>query len=212
MDDYLKICRSTSLFSALTNEEWSRLSVLLPKPTTFSADEDLMNRPPALVVLLSGRAAVFTISHGRHAVTRTLNRGDICGVTTIFGDGAPVSIVKADVTCRGLIIPRETVLKFMQESFSFTEAYLRFLTDRIRFLNRRIGNYTEDSADQRLLYYLQEGANGDGIFTLDGSMSVLAQTLHIGRSSLYRAFETLVQQGRLEQISHKQWKIKEELL
>lgn len=209
MDDYITKCRSTALFSALTDEEWSRLSVLLPKPTTFAANEELLRRSSSLVLLLSGRASVFTNSHGRHAVTRTLHAGDIFGVTTIFGDDQPVSVVKADVICRGLVIPRDTVLLFMKESFSFTEAYLRFLTDRIRFLNRRIGNYTEDSSEERLLYYFKEGADEYGVFTLTGSMSVLAQTLHIGRSSLYRALETLLNQGKLEQINHKQWKIKE---
>jgi CRP-like cAMP-binding protein len=212
MEEYLKICRDTLLFSSLSDEDWRRLNVWLPKPVSFCANEELMNKSPALVILLSGRASVFAISHGRNAVTRTLGKGDVFGVATIFGDNPPVSIVKADTTCRCLVIPRETVLQFMQESFAFTEAYLRFLTDRICFLNRRIGNYSEDSAEERLLYYLQEGADENGVFTLVSSMSVLAQTLHIGRSSLYRAFETLIKQDKLAQINHKQWKIKEVLL
>ena len=176
MEDYLKICRGTPLFAALSDEDWQRLHTWIPQPVSFSAGEVMQNASPSLVILLAGRASVFSISHGRDAVTRTLGRGDVFGVATIFGNNPPVSVVKADIACRCLVIPRETVLRFMQTSFAFTEAYLCFLTDRICFLNRRIGNYAEDSAEERLLYYLQEGADENGVFTLVGSMSVLAQT------------------------------------
>ena len=213
MEETTCVCRRSPLFSPLPEEEWKRVAALFPPPKTIPAGQSLVDAEgAALVILTRGQATVRSAGHGRAAVMRKLGPGDICGVATLFGDSAPVSEVTAVTTCEAVILPRELVRTCLKESFAFTESYIAFLTGRIRFLNGRIANFTEDSADERLLYYIREHTTSDGEFSPSGSMTELAHLLHVGRSSLYRAFEHLVEQGYLEEITTKRWKYKEEIL
>jgi len=213
MNHSLTICRHSVLFSPLSEVEWRQVATLFPPPVTIPAGRPLLDRDAAaLLILTRGQATVLAAGHGRATVMRKLGPGDVCGVATLFGDTAPVSEVTAVTDCEAVILPRELVRRCLQDNFAFTESYIAFLTDRIRFLNRRIANYTEDSADKRVLYYIRERLNADGEFSPSGSMTELANTLHMGRSSLYRAFEHLVEQGYLEEIATKRWKYKEEFL
>ncbi len=213
MKNSIAICRRCALFSPLSETEWQRVAALLPPPVAIPAGQPLLDADTAaLLILTSGRATVLAAGHGRATVMRKLGPGDLCGVATLFGDTAPVSEVTAVTDCEAVILPRELVRRCLRDSFAFTESYIAFLTDRIRFLNRRIANYTEDSADERVLYYIRERLNADGEFSPAGSMTELANILHMGRSSLYRAFEHLVEQGYLEEIATKRWKYKEEFL
>ena len=77
--------------------------------------------------------------------------------------------------------------------------YVRFLSDRIRFLNSKIATFTADSAKSKLMRYLVSQAelqnNPEGNVVLPVSCQKLAESLNIGRASLYRAFEQLENDG-----------------
>lgn len=213
MDNSLNFCRQIPLFASLPEEDWQTVAAHFPSPQTIPAGAPLLPASQnALLLLLDGQAVVCASGHDRTAVMRKLGPGDICGVATLFGDPVPVSEVTAVTACKVITLSRAIITRCLQESFAFTENYIAFLTDRIRFLNRRIANYTEDSADERLLYYIREHLDKDGEFSPPGSMTELAHILHVGRSSLYRAFEHLAAQGFLEEIATKRWKYKEEIL
>ena len=80
----------------------------------------------------------------------------------------------------------------MHKDFRVAENYIRFLTDRIRFLNRKITALTDGQSDDRLRRYLLEHGSETGEVELPGSMKELAQMLHMGRSSLYRSLDVLL--------------------
>ena len=77
--------------------------------------------------------------------------------------------------------------------------YVRFLSDRIRFLNSKISTFTADSAKSKIMRYLISQAeiqsNPDGNVLLTMSCQKLAEFLNMGRASLYRAFEQLESDG-----------------
>ena len=52
-------------------------------------------------------------------------------------------------------------------------------------------------ADERLTGYLLAHRGEDGQVTLPGSLLELAQSLNIGRSSLYRSLDALTQSGAI---------------
>lgn len=213
MNDDMTKCRHTALFAGLTAEEWAEIAGQLPEPEQIPAGASLLRREePALLFLLDGQARVMTSGHGRPVVMRRLYAGDICGVATLFGENTPVSRVEALTDCRVICLPRETVRRFLREYPGFAESYVIFLTGRIRFLNRRIADCTENSADERLLYYIREHLSQDGEFIPSVSMLELSRTLNMGRSSLYRAFEHLTEQGFLAETAPRRWRYKEVLV
>lgn len=213
MEKFCQDFRRSSLFESLSDDDWQIVSSHFPPCEVIPAGEPLLNKDKAaLILLVKGCATVHSAGHGRAAVMRKLNAGDIFGVSTLFGDTSPVSEVSAATDCWVIMLTREIVMRCLCESFAFTQAYIHFLTDRIRFLNRRIANYTEDSTEECVLYYIREHLTADGEFSPPGSMTELAKILHVGRSSLYRAFEHLTEQGHLVEIGAKRWKFKEEIV
>ena len=164
-------------------------------------------------IILKGSAIVLSADSDRKVLLRRFSPGDIFGVSSVFSDESEfVSRISAKSACTVAFIDAPSLSLLLENDKAVLYNYIGFLSDRIRFLNRRIANYTEDSADERLLYYIREHLDKDGEFSPPGSMTELAHILHVGRSSLYRAFEHLAAQGFLEEIATKRWKYKEEIL
>lgn len=92
------------------------------------------------------------------------------------------------------MIEPEAVRRLLEESRPFREHYISFLTGRIRFLNQKIGYLTAGSAEFKLSHYLLSLGEYQTV-VLPISMSALAEMLDLGRASLYRAFDTLTEDG-----------------
>lgn len=148
----------------------------------------------ALVLVLKGTLRVF---HGR-AVMKDLHPGDVFGAAALFGgEELYTSTVMAIGACRVLFISQETVSAWMASVPQVGENYVAFLSDRIRFLNRRLSTLTAGQTDGKLWRYLLAHRGGDGVVVLPGGMTGLAETLNMGRSSLYRSLDALTAAGRI---------------
>jgi CRP-like cAMP-binding protein len=83
-------------------------------------------------------------------------------------------------------------------------SYVRFLTRRIQFLNRKIRYLTAGSAEQRLALYLLSEIPEEGVpVRLEISAVSLADLLDLGRASLYRAMDRLSEDGFLVRNGHE---------
>lgn len=148
----------------------------------------------ALAVILDGHARVWQ----GHVVMNDLLKGDVFGAAALFGtDEEYPSTVIAESNCRVLFIPQETVIAWMEAVPAVTENYVRFLSDRIRFLNLRLATLTAGQADGKLWRYLLAHRSADSSVHLVGGMTELAERLDMGRSSLYRSMDALAQAGRI---------------
>ena len=148
----------------------------------------------ALALILGGRVRV---QHG-HVVMNELIAGDVFGVAALFGDEDPYpTAVTAHTDCHVLFIPQATVSAWMAAVPRVGENYIRFLSDRIRFLNRRLATLTAGHTDGKLWRHLLAHRGEDGVVHLSGGLSELAHTLDMGRSSLYRGLDALTADGRI---------------
>ncbi len=146
-------------------------------------------------LVLSGKATVHTTDPSRRALLRILSKGDMFGLAGIFSDEPEMSKIYADGTCKCAFFSRETISHLLERSDAFRRNYIGFLSNRIRFLNRKIGYLTAGSAERRLaLYLLSFEANE---VELSDSISALSDLLNLGRASLYRAFDKLCEDGYL---------------
>ncbi|HIW73621.1 MAG TPA: Crp/Fnr family transcriptional regulator [Firmicutes bacterium] len=157
----------------------------------------------ALGVLLSGRAEVTRTQGGRRVLMNRLGPGDSFGAAALYGGGeAYVTEIRAVAGCRVLFLSQEAVGGMIRREPRVAENYIRFLSDRIRFLNRRIAGFTGGAADRRLARWLAERAGEDGEVRLPG-MTALADALNVGRSSLYRSVDSLADAGLLRREGRK---------
>lgn len=146
------------------------------------------NAKRALALVLEGSVRIL---HGR-VVMNELVAGDVFGAAALFGEGDHFpTTVKAHTHCRILFIPQATVSAWMAVVPRVGENYIRFLSDRIRFLNRRLATLTAGQTDGKLWRYLLAHRDENGIVRLSGGISELANALNMGRSSLYRGLDAL---------------------
>ena len=199
------------LLDGLTSDEMEQCRrMAAPKELTFKKgeviyDADHVHRALALVV--DGHVRVM---FGR-VVMNDLHSGDVFGAATLFGASEPYpSTVLAVTPCRVVLISQETVSQWMATVPRVGENYVRFLSDRIRFLNRRLSTLTAGQTDGRLWRYLLAHRDDAGMVHVSDGMSALAERLDMGRSSLYRSLDALTDAGFIRREGKKIFVMKTE--
>ncbi len=171
-------------------------------PLTFSVGETVFSKTAPLggiLLLTSGKLAVYAADSQKDALLRILTDGDITGVATLFSNREPVSRAVALSTLHALLLSEETVKALLENDAAVMYRYISFLCDRIAFLNQKIATLTAGSAERRLAVFLDSLVPvGQDTATLPIPMNTLANYLNLGRASLYRAFDTLMADGFLE--------------
>ena len=148
-----------------------------------------------LGILLSGEVRVDKLTpEGKYMKMSRLKPGECFGAAAMFGQREKyATVLTAERNTEVLFLPEELIRWAMRRDFTITENYIRYLSDRIWFLNEKISGLTAGSAEQRLAVLLLEHCSSDGILT--ASMTELSNQLNIGRASLYRAMDSLEGRG-----------------
>lgn len=147
----------------------------------------------SLGIVLSGSVSV---SKGDFPVS-SLQPGDLFGAAALYNDEPDyATTLRVRRDCTVLLLSEETVDELLSNCAQARRNYIRYLSERIRFLNRKMGLLSQTAAEDRLMSYLQQQEK-DGQVCLDCSLSELAKRLGMGRASLYRAFDILETRGRI---------------
>lgn len=195
------------IYSLIPNLEANSLFSGVPKDYIekhFNSDKLLVKDIPAdtlayssksselqVAIIIKGAARVYAGHDGERALIRTLNAGDIFGIANLY-DGEepfPSQIVTAtDSTL--LFIGASDFKKFIEGNTVATRNYFTLLSKKIVFLNKKLATLTAGSAEKKLAAHIYEH-QVDGVFTVS-SLSELADILQMGRASLYRGIDTLI--------------------
>ena len=158
--------------------------------------EQLNADGPALYCLLKGRARVLQPYGKRSVVLNTLSACGVFGVAQLFGNEPSATSVVASAGCVVLRIGMQDVEKLLKTDYTFARNYIVFLSDRIRFLNRRIAAFTAGDSEHVLASYLLSLPDaGDGKEIPLPALASLASALNMSRPTLYRAFDVLSETG-----------------
>ena len=153
-----------------------------------------------LGIILEGSAKVTKarVGHGLLAISM-LHKGDLFGAVTLFNSlGKYVTQITATGRCRALILSESLLREAFKDEFKLAENYIEYLSSRIFFLNRKIESFTGESVTAKLRIYFMDRADEQGRVKLEIPMTTLAQTLGVGRASLYRALDELIENGEIE--------------
>lgn len=139
-------------------------------------------------------------AYGGQVLLNVISTGGVFGAAALFGSNSSYcSRLQAAGSCEIMFFTEALVQKLISGHAVIAVNYVRFLSDRIRFLNHKIATFTADSARSRLLQYLisqlEMQKRPDRTVLLPMSCQKLAEFLNIGRASLYRAFEQLENDG-----------------
>ncbi len=149
-----------------------------------------------LGILLEGRATIRRLTRsGGNVTVRSIGEGEIFGAASMFGSWTGGSSIQATTGCKVCYITEEQLRHWMSHHPQIAFNYISYLTDRIRFLNRRIDAFSAGSSQQKLYEFLLSQTDQQGRVRLDFGMAELARRLKMGRSSVYRGLEQLQQAG-----------------
>ncbi len=141
----------------------------------------------AIGVVLTGR--LKAVSQNNTTLSVFLP-GAVFGAAAVFSNDCYVSNIIALSDSTVQFIYEEELLKLFKEYPQISVNYISFLSRKIRYLNGKISVFTQNSAAGKLYCYLQSNAV-DGALPANAKMANIANTIGIGRTSLYRALETL---------------------
>jgi CRP-like cAMP-binding protein len=187
--------RSSFLFSGLPCLDEKLEGEMLAKAEFFAKGECVYESTrfkSALGVIVSGNVRISTSDEENRVILRDMSSGETFGAAALFGAGeCYVSEIHAKTACAVVFIDEQELSALFEKYPTAAKNYIAFLSSKIRYLNRKIAELSLRGADARLLGYMKAHADSAGKVDMPGSMSAVASTLGIGRSSLYRALEKL---------------------
>ncbi len=146
-------------------------------------------------IILEGRAIAEPTNSNEKVILRILSPRDMFGIADLYAPEQPfISIITAKGACRVLFIDASAFRDLIECDKRAMRAYLEFMSKKIVFLNKKISTLTAGSTEKKLAFFLAENQH-DGKFSQRISMLAIAETLNVGRASLYRALDSLEAQG-----------------
>ena len=198
-----EILRGSVLFRGLPDSLAERVLSKYGKERTAEKGTSLLSSGTAeCAVLLSGTAQILSASDVKPMILRFASAGDTIGIAGLF---LPSPIRTSVLACgekelRAYVLNYDEIRHIMNRDRSggFRDTLLALLAKKIAFLNSRISCLTSGSAEARFAVFLLSSLGEGGSLDPGMSMTALADTLNMGRASLYRAVTDLVQSGILE--------------
>ena len=209
---------SVFLFHGLSEEQLQEADRYLSPPVLYKKGDliyDTHNFQKALGIVISGNITVCPPQgNGQPLILNRLHVGDVFGAAALFDATASdyVTELTAATAVSVRYISQEKMIELLTAFPRITQNYIVFLTGRIRFLNRKFAALTGGNAMRRLYEYCLSHQSDDGIIRFPASMTELAHVLNMGRSSLYRALDTLIDEGIVSKSGKEYTLMKEGLL
>ncbi len=194
----IKLLFGTELFGCLSEERLSKIvsdsRVVLSEYSSGEGIYTDSDFKKALGVVIDGSVRVMRLGNGASVILNRLGSGGIFGAASLFcNDESYVTEIISEGASRVLFVPSEVCSELICLENCFALSYIRFLSGKIRFLNRRISELSAAGAERKLAKYLAE-CN----FKPEQNMKQLASILGIGRASLYRMLDSFTESGLIE--------------
>ena len=155
------------------------------------------NYTRSLGIIIKGSATVVKHSGDTQILMSILKKGDIFGMATLFYEKENyLTEIRANEKVTMAVFDKEKVRKMLSLYPAVNENYITILSEKIHFLNRKISTYTRAETIQKVAFFILQNTSAEkNEVTLPYSITKVADALGVGRASVYRAFETLENDG-----------------
>ena len=189
------------LFEHLKESEIKEIISLLPKPKLFEKGETIYSAnqfKKALGFIIKGKASATT-DNSDLLFMKTFSKGSIFGAAAIFGNAdAYVSRIIADSKTEVLFIDEETLKQIFAKYPQTSINYINFLSDKVRFLNKKLQMISCTNAEDAVYKYLIDNMDSEKLVKIPVSFTLLAKMLGLSRATLYRGFDALEQKNKIK--------------
>lgn len=148
----------------------------------------------AIGIVVEGTLSITRSGERRRVIHKRAAYADIFGVSSLFGSGEGFpTTVSAEGAVTLLLLDEAAVSRMLAAVPGVARNYIALLTEKIRFLNRRLDTLAGRSAEERVAAFLlsREG----NAAPLGITKSALASSLGLGRASLYRILDEMEADG-----------------
>ena len=180
------------IFGSLEDKRLSEIaSDVRCKTFTSFNGEEISSNGLGLFMIISGSVLVFRKGNGLPVLLQRLEKGKVFGAASLFSEETEdVTILRAEGDASTFFLPIGLITELICENSDFALSYVTFLSEKIRFLNKRMSELSAPSVTQKLAAFLLRKENG-----IAQTKVKLASALGIGRASLYRALDELKETG-----------------
>lgn len=180
------------IFGSLEDKRLSEIaSDVRCKTFTSFNGEEISSNGLGLFMIISGSVLVFRKGNGLPVLLQRLEKGKVFGAASLFSEETEdVTILRAEGDASTFFLPIALITELICENSDFALSYVTFLSEKIRFLNKRMSELSAPSVTQKLAAFLLRKENG-----IAQTKVKLASALGIGRASLYRALDELEETG-----------------
>jgi CRP-like cAMP-binding protein len=180
------------IFGSLEDKRLSEIaSDVRCKTFTSFNGEEISSNGLGLFMIISGSVLVFRKGNGLPVLLQRLEKGKVFGAASLFSEETEdVTILRAEGDASTFFLPIGLITELICENSDFALSYVTFLSEKIRFLNKRMSELSAPSVTQKLAAFLLRKENG-----IAQTKVKLASALGIGRASLYRALDELEETG-----------------
>lgn len=203
-ENEIELLLKTSLFNMVPDSTLLRI-VASPycKVKTFEKGELVYGTRDfsrSLGIVLSGQLRVTKNNADGHAMLMsTLTQGSLFGAAALFNDETEYATdITALTESRIVFMTQVLMQRMIRREPRIAENYIKYLSGRILFLNKKMYFLTAGTAEQRLSSFLLDNVPQGRPCELPMQINKLAGALNISRASLYRAFDALTQSGAVE--------------
>ena len=186
------------LFTGLSRlERANALATLRPELLRFAKGEQVVHAGETggrLFFLLTGRVSVYRTGGEKPVLMNRLRGGDCFGAASLFSeDMTPTEIIsETDVRCA---VVRETDLSRLFSSCPIAAMnYIRFISGKLVFLNRRVRDFSAASSDEKTACLLLNESDENGVATFRNVTSLI-RTMNLSRASFYRSLSSFLSRG-----------------
>ena len=195
------ILKQTFIFSHLTNEDFDvAISKITPTVKSFKRDEVIFSQSlfsAAMGIILSGRCIVRKAkSQGEDVPLNVLTKTDSFGVISVLSEREefPTEIIAVE-NSEIIFISKRDIWFLIENYPEISQSFIRFLSDKIVFLNDKISTFSAYNVEQKLSNYLLQLSKKTNDTTLVFSKSAASRAINSSRASLYRAIDALSEKG-----------------
>ena len=141
-------------------------------------------------------------SHGNQkdpTSLNTLSKYQSFGIITVFSgyEQFPTTVYAKKKTTV-VFLNQSTVNDLVLKNGSVSVNIIKFLSNKVLFLNDKIATFSSSDVEQKLLSYLKNLVKKENKYQFEFNKAQVANAIGVGRASLYRAMSALAEQGIIE--------------
>lgn len=190
----------TFLFRGMTaNDAEALIQRVTPEVVEFEKGEEIYS--PAqyekkMGFVLSGECSVLQRHASADVSLKPILPSDTFGILTIFLDEQDYpTYIKAKKKTQILFLSAADIHRLIELSPTVALNIITFLSERVAFLNKKIDTYSSGSVEEKLASYLISRCRDLGKTEFPFNKAEVAQSLGVGRASLYRALNSMCSDG-----------------